>query len=46
MDKLCAIKRGQLFWVGEVEEEGGEFAVGGRQKEDGGIAVWMDATGD
>jgi hypothetical protein len=29
VDKLCAIKRGQLFWMGEVEEDGREFAVGG-----------------
>jgi hypothetical protein len=28
VDKLCAIKRGQLFWVGEVEEEGWRFGMG------------------
>ena len=32
--------------MGEVEEEGWEFAVGGRQEEDRGIAVWMEAAGN
>jgi len=45
-DKLCAIKPGQLFWVRKVEEEGWELAVGWRQEEDRGIAVWMEAAGD
>ena len=45
-DKLCAIKPGQLFWVGQVEKKGREFAVGWRQEEDRGIAVWMEAAGD
>ena len=29
-----------------MEEEGGEFAVGGRQEEDGGVAIWMEAARD
>ena len=39
VDKLRAIKAGQLFWVGEVKEDGWEFSVGGRMEEDGSIAV-------
>lgn len=30
----------------KVEEEGWELAVGWRQEEDRGIAVWMEAAGD
>ncbi len=32
--------------MGEVKEEGREFAMGGRQEEDRGVAVWMEAAGD
>lgn len=29
-----------------MEEEDGEFAVGGRVEDDGGVAVWLETAGD
>ena len=39
-------KADRYFWGGEVEKEDGELAVSGRMEKGGGIAVWVEATGD
>lgn len=43
--KACD-QRWTLFWTGQVEENGGGFPVCGREKEDRGVSIGMEASSD